>query len=112
MIEECREEGYQHKKKLDMFINSRCSKAGDLLEAMQDQLYHHKIALQVEPFGGGGGNSLFLLRRPDIEGSPETIGTFVINHPNDLVREVVLHTNSEELISQFEQKGLILSESD
>ncbi len=56
---------------------------------------------------------MFILKRGGREGEPvTTVASIKINHPADLIKEVLLHTDSEELISQFEQKGLLLTESD
>ena len=88
-----------------------CSTPGEAEKSVRHAFNEKKVTLKTEPWGKADGGSVVLLKRVGGEELDETpVGLFKVEHPGDIIKRVLLHTDSEELIRELEQKGFSVEE--
>ncbi len=105
------EREWKHRGRLEGFLAGvSCSGPREARESIQAALFKRQLPYRAEAWGGESGLSFILLKRiADAEGEG-LLGVFKVSHPQGAISEVLLHTDSEELISELEQKGIRLKE--
>ena len=106
------EREWKHKVRMMGILDGvGCSSPGEAGNSLRYALFRRGIALKTEPWGKTEKGSVILVKHVDRESLAETlVGVFNIEHPNNVITRVLLHTDSKELIRELEQKGFSFEE--